>query len=89
MKTKKKEVKNKLDEFKGKRVKVYQSGVNGEVDISKDREQKQQLLSDAIKQFLAQFLLDDKRFDVFDISNAINQLNCEYGTYSFELEHYK
>lgn len=89
MKAKKKQVKKKPSDWKGKRVKVYQSGVNGEVDISKDREQKEQLLTDAIKGFLAQFLLDDNRFDVFDIANSINRLNCDYGVYGFELENYK
>src|SRR4030042_2453736 len=80
---------DKIDNFKEKRVKVYQSVIKGEVDNSNDREQKQSLLSDAIKSFVADFLLDDKRFDVFDVSNAINQLNNEYGIYSFELDNHK
>jgi len=77
--------KDRIDDMKGKRVKVYQSGMKGEKEnLSQD--EKAEFLIQGIRSYLADFLLDDKRFNIFDIALALRILNNQHGEYLFEQE---
>ncbi|MFA5723658.1 MAG: hypothetical protein WC979_05350 [Candidatus Pacearchaeota archaeon] len=75
----------KIDDMKGKRVKIYQSGIEGEKE-NLAQDEKADVLVSGIKQYLADFLLDDKRFNLFDIALAMQILNNEYSGYLFAQE---
>lgn len=87
MKAKKKQVKKKPSDWKGKRVKIYQSGVNGEVE-DLDNFTKEDLLKTMIRQNIANILAEDKRFNVFDVAIALNDLSNEHSAYMLEAETY-
>jgi hypothetical protein len=74
-----------VNNFKGKRVKVYQSGMKGE-KVNLTQEEKAEFLVEGIRSYLAGFLLDDKRFNIFDIALALRILDNQHGEYLFEQE---